>query len=280
MKQHIVAQNLEDGMAIPAGGLILWGVATAPEGWSFDTELDGLFVLGGTATDLTIRGADTHTHTIPSTVSNGGAHNNHAVSVAQSGYPSSSKATPAGDNRDVTGTSHTHTGSATSQSEGGGHAHTWPASGAANNLPAYVGLRWIKGGEVVPVGGIVMAGAGFVVPDGWAVCDGLNGTPDMRDKFVRAVATNGGTNDDHTHTTGASSSSGAHVHTVSIASAIGYASTSGVNYTGSAASNQHQHLANNIASASAGAHTHTMGAMGGAETVPPYFTVWFVRRMV
>ena len=37
----------------------------------------------------------------------------------------------------------------------------------------------------VPVGGIIMwSGATNNVPAGWALCDGLNGTPDLRDRFV------------------------------------------------------------------------------------------------
>lgn len=35
----------------------------------------------------------------------------------------------------------------------------------------------------IPVGGIIMW-SGETVPDGWLLCDGANGTPDLRDKFV------------------------------------------------------------------------------------------------
>ena len=37
----------------------------------------------------------------------------------------------------------------------------------------------------VPVGGIIMwSGAATNVPTGWALCDGQNGTPDLRGRFV------------------------------------------------------------------------------------------------
>lgn len=37
----------------------------------------------------------------------------------------------------------------------------------------------------IPVGGIILwSGAVSTVPDGWALCDGDNGTPDLRDRFV------------------------------------------------------------------------------------------------
>ena len=35
----------------------------------------------------------------------------------------------------------------------------------------------------IPIGGIIMW-SGSTVPDGWALCDGSNGTPDLRGKFI------------------------------------------------------------------------------------------------
>ena len=38
---------------------------------------------------------------------------------------------------------------------------------------------------MVPAGGIIMwSGAIDQIPDGWALCDGTNGTPDLRDRFI------------------------------------------------------------------------------------------------
>lgn len=40
-------------------------------------------------------------------------------------------------------------------------------------------------GGNIPAGGIIIwSGAADAVPDGWALCDGTNGTPDLRDRFV------------------------------------------------------------------------------------------------
>lgn len=36
---------------------------------------------------------------------------------------------------------------------------------------------------LVPVGGIIMW-SGSTAPTGWALCDGQNGTPDLRDRFI------------------------------------------------------------------------------------------------
>lgn len=42
--------------------------------------------------------------------------------------------------------------------------------GAATNVPSGGCIIWTKGSDTIP--------------DGWALCDGENGTPDLRDKFV------------------------------------------------------------------------------------------------
>jgi len=56
---------------------------------------------------------------------------------------------------------------------------------------------------VVPAGAIVMwSGTLASVPSGWALCDGSNGTPDLRDKFIKGWASGvnpGGTGGAATH---------------------------------------------------------------------------------
>jgi len=46
-----------------------------------------------------------------------------------------------------------------------------------------VGGSPIASGETVPTGGIIMW-SGADVPEGWALCDGTDGTPDLRNRFV------------------------------------------------------------------------------------------------
>ena len=42
-----------------------------------------------------------------------------------------------------------------------------------------------RGGGGTPAGVIVMwSGAADAIPEGWALCDGTNGTPDLRGRFV------------------------------------------------------------------------------------------------
>ena len=46
-----------------------------------------------------------------------------------------------------------------------------------------IGGTSIATGSTVPSGGIIMW-SGAEVPEGWALCDGASGTPDLRDRFV------------------------------------------------------------------------------------------------
>jgi hypothetical protein len=84
--------------------------------------------------------------------------------------------------------------------------------------------------NVLPTGMIIMwSGATSAVPYGWALCNGANGTPDLRDKFVigagsnYAVGATGGTKDAivvaHTHTanhshSASSANAGNHNHNI------------------------------------------------------------------
>jgi len=69
--------------------------------------------------------------------------------------------------------------------------------------------------ESLPVGAIVMwSGAIANIPSGWALCNGSNGTPDLRNRFVKGVpnsstnpgATGGSSTHDHGGQTGITSS--------------------------------------------------------------------------
>lgn len=58
-----------------------------------------------------------------------------------------------------------------------------------------------------PVGGILMF-SGATYPDNWFLCDGTNGTPDLRDKFIVAAGS--------TYAAGASGGAAVHSHSISI----------------------------------------------------------------
>jgi microcystin-dependent protein len=150
----------------------------------------------------------------------------------------------------------------------------------------------------VPSGVILMwSGSILTIPYSWALCDGNNGTPDLRDKFVISVgltynvASTGGsstttlavanlpshnhnanTNNTGSHThniSGNSGSGGNHSHSLTIITGSGgdNDSTNYVQTLGTAAdvisysmgsSGNHTHSAGNYSASSAGSHSHSV----------------------
>jgi len=105
------------------------------------------------------------------------------------------------------------------------------APGTSGNVLTSNGTTWTSATPVVFVTGMIMLWSGSVasIPSGWALCNGSNGTPDLRNRFVvgagstYAVNATGGSADaivvSHTHTATSTSTSTVtdpgHVHTFS-----------------------------------------------------------------
>src|SRR5690606_4649652 len=160
---------------------------------------------------------------------------------------------------------------------------------------------------------VMWSGSADNIPEGWALCDGTNGTPDLRDRFIvgaggeYAVGATGGAKEvtlttaqmpKHSHT-GSTNSAGAHTHTGTTNTAgahrhtytrYGYMSLGSGNtinfWAGSSTQNTseagaHSHTLNIN---SAGDHTHTVTtneAGGGQphENRPPYYALCYIMRV-
>ena len=147
-------------------------------------------------------------------------------------------------------------------------------------------------GAGAPTGVIVMwAGLISAIPSGWALCDGNNGTPDLRSRFIKGAAagddpgTTGGsathTHAAHTVTQPTASAEAAHTHgpgtlkdaTSSNATKLFTSSTSGVSaatLTG--------------ATAAGSSHTHTISgaAVSGHDSPnsePAYYALAFIQKL-
>lgn len=185
-------------------------------------------------------------------------------------------------------------------------------------LRFYDGNNWVPlSPSTIPPGVIVMwSGSIATIPSGWALCNGANGTPDLRDRFVvgagstYAVGAKGGNKDAivpaHTHTA-STNSTGAHTHSVSGTAASAGAHAHGIGYypvTGSgtmrpiiSSSNQYTN-AQQQATSSAGAHTHSVSgtaASAGAHShtvtvnstgvsaknanLPPYYALAYIMKL-
>ncbi|WP_353102369.1 hypothetical protein [Myroides odoratus] len=139
----------------------------------------------------------------------------------------------------------------------------------------------------VPVGLISMwSGALRDIPLGWVLCDGQNGTPDLRDRFIvgagkdYSIADVGGAKEvaltvdqipSHRHT-GTTKEAGKHSHTFL---GIGYKAGGSVFGSGSSAE-----WVNRV-TVEGGAHSHSLeinetGGSKSHENRPPYFALAFI----
>ena len=129
----------------------------------------------------------------------------------------------------------------------------------------------------VPIGGIILwSGSTGSVPDGWALCNGSNGTPNLQDKFVvgagsgYAVGAAGGSADavvvSHTHPAG--TLSGANKSFINSTKVFQYGgdAVGAHGYTNSATS----------ISGSTGAATN--GVDGTNANLPPYYALAYIMR--
>lgn len=116
--------------------------------------------------------------------------------------------------------------------------------------------------SIVPQGVIVMwSGTLASIPAGWALCDGNNGTPDLRDRFILGVAAGeapGATGGSHTKKLTEGELPG-HTHTFTSGSAGSHTHTgkTGIQSSG------HTH---NLTTDSAGSHTHTISTASHTHT--------------
>jgi hypothetical protein len=277
-----VIQPIDTDIEIPAGALIMWGGIDAPSGWSFDTDFDDCFVRGGSVLDLVLKGAVNHVHTMPGMLA-GGAHNDHPINVAESGVPTSTGTGLSGYTSGAyTNSTHKHAGgSGAGESTSPTHEHTTPDTESASHLPEYVRLRYLSGAGPIPIGGIMVRNTDAGLPEGWVVCDGQNGTPDMRGKFVYGGSGVNGGSDSHIHENGVSSSAGSHPHTGIGITSTNVIATNGAQATsgGTLTNTTHGHSASNLSTPNAGAHEHPQDDTGSADNAPAYVLVHYIMRI-
>jgi len=134
----------------------------------------------------------------------------------------------------------------------------------------------VSGYGSVPVGTIVLwSGAANNIPDGWALCNGANGTPDLRGRFVvgyhptdsdYSVNKKGG-EERHTLSTDEMPS---HSHNVSI-SIWGYTGSRGDYWEFAAPESYYSHKSSLSSSSVGGGRSH--------ENRPPYYALCYIMRI-
>ena len=145
-------------------------------------------------------------------------------------------------------------------------------------------------GPVMPKGAIIMwSGSSSHVPAGWAICDGTNGTPDLRGRFLLGAGSHGvGAVGGNSSIRLSVSQMPAHTHT--IANGGGHSHNVTINGPGDRDWNNGKSSDNtywgdstmNLSSDTQGSHSHTAGQTGGGAEVditPPFFAVYFIMKL-
>jgi hypothetical protein len=158
--------------------------------------------------------------------------------------------------------------------------------GTYDNIYGIVGVQSAVG-TTIPTGMInLWYGAIGSVPTGWYLCDGANGTPDLRDKFVvgagstYSVAATGGSADaivvTHNHTATSVVTDPTHLHTFTNYATAGGGATSPVIGSSNTTATQSTNAASTgitVATTNASA-----GVSGTNANLPPYYALCYVMK--
>jgi len=148
---------------------------------------------------------------------------------------------------------------------------------SANDNSTKVATTAYVANNGVPSGCIVIwSGSSGSIPSGWNLCNGSNGTPDLRDRFVvgagstYAVGNTGGTKDaivvSHSH----SVSDPGHNHS------LGFQNTTIDQNSGSAGLVRQG--SSNTGTASTGISINSTGDSGTNANLPPYYALCYIQK--
>jgi hypothetical protein len=144
-----------------------------------------------------------------------------------------------------------------------------------------------------PTGGIILwSGSVVSIPTGWALCDGANGTPDLRNRFVvgagstYAVAATGGSTDaivvSHTHSATSTVTDPGHDHTGYSNLNLFYDGGGGRPNdapNGRATSGREWSTLNEFTGVSVSTSISTTGSSGTNANLPPYYALAYIMKL-
>ena len=140
----------------------------------------------------------------------------------------------------------------------------------------------------IPSGSILLwSGSIGSIPSGWVLCNGSNGTPDLRDRFVigagstYAVDATGGSADaivvSHTHTATSTVTDPGHAHDSNVKNSGDYSGGGGANVA------TFNEPSQNTSSATTGVTVATTVASAGVSgtnaNLPPYYALCYIMRL-
>jgi hypothetical protein len=162
-----------------------------------------------------------------------------------------------------------------------------PAPGTSNTQIATT--AFVAGFASIPSGLIAMwSGSIASIPTGWFLCNGSNGTPDLRDRFIvgagtsYSVAATGGSANavvvSHTHTASSSVSDPGHSHNATVnwngaagAAFSAFGATSAPN-SATATTNS------NTTGISVSTTVNSTGSSGTNANLPPYYALAYIMK--
>ena len=174
-----------------------------------------------------------------------------------------------------------------------------PTAAAGTNNTQIATTAFVAAFSAVPAGVIVMwSGSIASIPSGWALCNGSNGTPDLRDRFIvgagssYAVAATGGSKDaiavSHTHT--ATVTDPGHAHEI-VSSGRGRSSPGNdpvfFNTKTRSGSASFEGVSASTVTANNGTSSETTGVTVGISTtgssgtnanLPPYYALAYIQK--
>lgn len=128
---------------------------------------------------------------------------------------------------------------------------------------------------------IMWSTATATIPSGWSVCDGNNGTPDLRTYFVYGAGVDGdigtsGGSTTHSHTSPDTNSGGAsHTHTYSGTSGTQNATAKALT-SASTIAGSHTHSFSGTTGSGGSAHTHTVASTSSVDHNPPFIRLHYI----
>jgi len=140
----------------------------------------------------------------------------------------------------------------------------------------------------IPTGGIILwSGSTGSIPATWYLCDGTNGTPDLRNSFIvgagstYAVNATGGTADaivvSHTHTATSTSvvTDPGHIHTIPFGARVGSGNNTSDSQGGNTINTNSNTTGITVATTTTNA---TAGVSGTNANLPPYYALAYIMK--
>ena len=280
------------GVKYPVSSLIFWGQTTLPLGWSTCDGSSGtpdlrnkfLKCVDVSENPGVTGGSATHTHTPNSHTHTQNSHTHSDETSA--GTSQTNNVNPATNVR-ITINTHTHTISASSDAATNQNANV--TLDTINGEPTFKKLLILKNTGIAnrPKYAIVeWTGTIANIPLGYVLCDGNNGTLDMRDYFVKGANDsseigNTGGSSVHNHTASSHNhTQDAHSHTISVGGpSASYLANPGAPGTLSYADvHSHASASSNTTVATNQATTITISNCSSQANYPPYYKVAYIMQ--